>query len=107
MAEQSSVQKIRVKMRTWTAIELRGLPRGGELAVKAAVSGRIRILLLGQEDYDAFPENADALHDATTQSGLMFAQALPRTGDYFLVLDAREEPEARLVEVLVTARAGR
>ena len=107
MRKQSQTERILVKEDTWTVIALRGLPKGVSLTVEAKSSSRIRLVLLDEKGYEAFPETENNLFEGISENNLGFNQILTRKGDYFLVLDNRNEKHDTLVVVLITATIGR
>ena len=77
------------------------------LTVEAKSSSRIRLVLLDEKGYEAFPETENKLFEGISENNLGFNQILTRKGDYFLVLDNRNEKHDTLVVVLITATIGR
>jgi hypothetical protein len=87
----------------WKVARFRGLPRQGKLTVDVVTTGPIEILLFDLAGYRRFPSAERPLLRGTTADKFGFAMKLPRSGDYFLVIDNRAGEEPRRVSVHVKA----
>jgi hypothetical protein len=100
---QSSSFTLEVPAHGWKVARFRGLPRRGTLTVDVVTSGPVEILLFDVDGYRRFPSAERPLIRGSTADKFGFSARLPRSGDYFLVLDNRAGAEARQVSVAVTA----
>ncbi len=82
---------------------LRGLPAGAELSVEVSVSGPLAVALVDSAGAAAAEDGA--LFSATADGRLAFQLRLPRTTDYYLVLDNAEGATAQRFSARLVARA--
>ncbi len=103
--ERSASLNTEVGVGKWKAVKLRNLPKGVKLSIEIITDGAITLLLLDQKTYDSFPDINRPLLRSTTSTKFSFEFLIPRTGNYFAVLDNRAGNAARKVSILVTASA--
>ena len=105
-AEKSASFSREVAAGKWTGVRLRNLPKGASLATQVAIDGAVTVLLLDETGYRRLPEVDRPLFQGKTGDRLSFSILVPKTGDYYLVLDNRAGAEARKFTVDVKAAAG-
>ena len=88
---------------TWKTVRLRGLPRGGSLAVRVETSGPINVLLVHESELARFPKPVRPAFAGSLDRRLAFKVTLPVAGTYYVVLDNRKGAEARSVKLLIEA----
>jgi len=88
---------------TWKTIRLRGLPKGGSLAVRVETSGPINVLLVHESELARFPKPVRPAFAGSLDRRLAFKVTLPVAGTYYVVLDNRKGAEARSVKLLIEA----
>jgi hypothetical protein len=103
--EKSATIRLEVIAGSWTGARLQGLPAGGSLRLNVTTSGPITILLLGEEDYRAFPGRERPLFKGSADNRIGFEAALPESGDYYVIADNRQGAEPREVTVAMVARS--
>jgi hypothetical protein len=102
LAARVSVQA-EVAPSTWKTVRLRGLPRGGSLAVRVETSGPINVLLVHESELARFPKPVRPAFAGSLDRRLSFKVTLPVAGTYYVVLDNRKGAEARSVKLLIEA----
>jgi hypothetical protein len=88
---------------TWKTIRLRGLPKGGSLAVHVETTGPISVLLLHESQVARFPRPVRPAFAASLDRRLSFRVTLPVAGTYYVVLDNRKGTDARSIKILIEA----
>jgi hypothetical protein len=88
---------------TWKTIRLRGLPKGGSLAVRVETSGPINVLLVHESELARFPQPVRPAFAGSLDRRLSFKVTLPVAGTYYVVLDNRKGAEARSIKLLIEA----
>ena len=84
---------------------LGNLPKGAHVSIRVDASGDISELLIDQHDFEAFPKLKKPLFTGHTSDRLSFALRVPKSGNYFLIIDNRDGAEAREFTLAVTASA--
>lgn len=103
--KKSSTFTLEVAAGRWKSAHFQGLPRRGSLTLDIKSDGQISILLFDSEGYDRFPEAEDPLFQGQTADTFGFSLKLPKSGDYYLVIDNRAGTAARRVKIFVEAAA--
>ena len=88
----------------WKTIRLKNLPRGASVALEIISSDKIRVIIVDSVELKRFPKTR-ALFEASVDQKLGFSVIIPRTGDYYVILDNRTAAQARQVRVRVKAEA--
>ena len=102
LAVRASVQA-EVAASTWKSIRLRGLPKGGSLAVRVESSGPVSLLLIHESQLARFPKPVRPAFAASLDRRLSFRVTLPVAGTYYVVLDNRKGAESRSIRILFEA----
>lgn len=88
----------------WKTIRLKNLPRGASVALEIVSSDKIRVIIVDSTELKRFPKTR-ALFEASIDEKLGFSVVIPRTGDYYVILDNRAAAQTRQVKVRVKAEA--
>lgn len=87
----------------WKTVRLKSLPSGARMSLEIITSGKIRIIIVDGTELKRFPKTR-ALFEATVEKKLGFSVVIPRTGDYYVILDNRTSADARRLTLAVKAR---
>lgn len=72
------------------------------MSLQILASDKIRVIVVDSTELKRFPKTR-ALFEATVENKLGFSVIIPRTGDYYVVLDNRAGNEVRQVSLRVKA----
>ena len=81
------------------------LIEGAYLSISIQTGGSIKVWLIDKDDFSSFPVLHKPLFTGQTADKLTFGLRIPAAGNYYLVLDNRENDQKRKFTVDVTARA--
>ncbi len=101
--EKSTVFRMDIPAGKWKVAKFRGLPRRGSLSLDVVSSGPVEILLFDKAAYRRFPAIEDPLFRGKTTHKFGFTVVVPKSGDYYLVIDNRTGDQRRRVSVHVKA----
>jgi len=88
---------------SWQGVRLKNVPTGTQLEMKVVSDGAVEILLLDADQYARFPAAGGALFRGRTEQRLATTLRIPRSGDYYVLIDNRAGATARSVQVEVAA----
>lgn len=91
----------------WKAMRLKNLPKNASLGARIESSGSIEVILVHGDELKQFPAAVNPEFQGSVERTLSFSVAVPRAGDYFLILDNRRNTQARKVRILIRAEKGR
>lgn len=91
---------------THKTLRLRNLPKDAQIAVVVQTTGRIRVVMLTESDFERFPDPQDPVFVAPVERKLSIALTMPETGNYYVVFDNRKGIEERKVQMLIRAARG-
>lgn len=91
----------------WKAMRLKNLPKNASLGARIESSGNIEVILVHGDELKRFPAAVNPEFQGSVERTLSFSVAVPRAGDYFLILDNRRNTQARKVRILIRAEKGR
>ncbi len=87
----------------WKAVRLKNLPKGTALGIQVESSGPIDVILIHRDELKRFPAAVNPEFQGSVDRKLSFSVAIPKSGDYFVILDNRQHADARKVRVLIRA----
>lgn len=91
----------------WKAVRIRNLPKDASVSVAVETSGLIGIVFVHQGELKRFPESAKPTFQGSVDRKLSFRVAIPKAGNYYVILDNRRGTEKREVSLKIQAqRAG-
>lgn len=91
----------------WKAARLKDLPKDARVEVRVESSGSLDIILIHRDELKRFPAAVSPDFQGSTEKKLSFAVTIPRSGDYYVILDNRKNEEARKVRLLIRAERGK
>lgn len=95
-AEKSASVSLTVKAFKWSGIRLGNVNKEAVLTLNFSIDGNAKILLLDEEDYKKFPlQTLKPLFQSTTQDKLRFSIVAPKSSNYYLIVDNRENKKQR------------
>ncbi len=101
---------LQVNAGKWSLVRLRQVPRNGQLDVTVRSDGVISLMLVepasDSTDETALSGDATVLHRSEVSGEGSFALTIPRTGDYYLILDNRTGQVPRAVHVTASVSDG-
>ena len=86
----------------WKGVRLKSLPRGASVALSIESSDALRVIVVDSSELRRFP-NTRPLFSASMEKRLGFSVVIPRSGDYYVVLDNRKSSAPRQVKLNVKA----
>ena len=86
----------------WKGVRLKSLPRGVSVALSIESSDALRVIVVDSSELRRFP-NTRPLFEASMEKRLGFSVVIPRSGDYYVVLDNRKSTEPRQVKLNIKA----
>lgn len=87
------------------SMRLRNVASGMVMSIALRTSGRLLVALVGAHELKASPKNPRTLFRGAVERAMSFQVSIPKTGDYYLVLNNKRGSEP--LEVRVTIRAER
>lgn len=87
----------------WKAVRLKNLPKDTALGIQVESSGPIDVILIHRDELKRFPAAVNPEFQGSVDRKLSFSVAIPKSGDYFVILDNRQHADARKVRVLIRA----
>ncbi len=87
-------------------LRLRNLPKDAQIAVVVQTTGRIRVVMLTEADFQRYPNPEDPVFIAPVERKLSIALTMPETGNYYVVFDNTKGTEERKVQMLIRAARG-
>lgn len=91
----------------WKAVRLKNLPKDTALGIQVQSSGPIDVILIHRDELKRFPAAVNPEFQGSVDRKLSFSVAIPKSGDYFVILDNRQHAEARKVRILIRAERGK
>lgn len=91
---------------THKTLRLRSLPKDAQIAVVVQATGRIKVVMLTEADYQRYPNPEDPVFVAPVERKLSIALTMPETGNYYVVFDNTKGTEERKVQMLIRAARG-
>ena len=91
----------------WKGVRLRGLQKGGSLAVRIEASGPLVVLLVHESEIRKFPAGVKPSFAGSLERRLSFRLAVPLSGSYYVILDNRKGAEKRSLRLLIEALPAR
>jgi len=104
--EVSAETVVNLPAKSLRGVRLRNMPAGARVAARVVTDGDIRIFVVDAAALKNRTLARDALFAGRVRDALAFAFVIPKSSNYFLVLDNRAGGEARKVRVSLKARAG-
>lgn len=86
------------------SMRLRNLASGTVMSVAVRTNGRLLLALVGARELQASPKNPETLFRGVVERAMSFQVAIPRSGDYYLVLDNRRGSVPLKVQVTIRAK---
>jgi hypothetical protein len=87
-------------------LRLRSLPKDAQIAVVIQATGRIKVVMLTEADFQRYPNPEDPVFVAPVERKLSIALTMPETGNYYVVFDNTKGTEERKVQMLIRAARG-
>ncbi len=106
VGEASAETVVDLPAKSLRGVRLRNMPAGARVAARVVTDGEIRIFVVAAEALKNRTLARDALFAGRVRDALAFAFVIPKSANYFLVLDNRAGAGARKVRVSLKARAG-
>jgi len=91
----------------WKGARLKNLPKDAKVGVTVESSGSLDVILIHRDELKRFPAAVSPEFQGSTERKLSFSVVIPKAGDYFVILDNRQNTEARKVRLLIRAERGR
>lgn len=82
---------VQVPPATWKTARLKRLVEGATLSVTVRGRGAVDISILDLNDYQSYPEATRPLFKGRSYDNLSFSVTIPESGNYYLVLDNKEQ----------------
>jgi hypothetical protein len=99
-AAASIMFNVAVPSGKWKTTKLKNLPKGATVAVRIESTGSLVVALVNSRGYTKVSR---PLFAGQMEKDLSFAVEIPKTDDYFLVLDNRKGTQSRKVTITVQA----
>jgi hypothetical protein len=103
--EKSATVSSTVEAKSTLTTRLSNLIKDAYLSISIQTSGSIKVWLIDKDDFSSFPVLHKPLFTGQTEDKLTFGLRVPAAGNYYLVLDNRENNEKREFTIDVTAKA--
>ena len=88
------------------SMRLRNLASGMVMSIALRANGSLLVALVGAHELKASPKNPETLFRGAVERAMSFQVSIPRSGDYYLVLNNRRGSEPLKVQVTIrTERA--
>ena len=87
----------------WKTIRLRGLAKGGSLAIQIQSTGPIAVFVIHERELGRLPQPVEPLFAGSLERRLSFKVSLTLAGTYYVVLDNRKGAESRSVQLAIEA----
>lgn len=91
---------------THKTLRLRNLPKDAQIAVVVQTTGRIKVVMLTEADFQRYPDPQDPVFIAPVERKLSIALTMPETGNYYVVFDNTKGTEERKVQMVIRAARG-
>jgi len=91
----------------WKAVRLKNLPKDAAISIRVETSGPIDVIFVHRDELKRFPAAVNPEFQGSADRKLSFSVAVPKSGDYFVILDNRQHAQARQVRILIRAERGK
>jgi len=91
----------------WKSIRLRNLPQGAHVALEIRSDGEVMVSLVNSDDYRRFSDAVRPLFMGRLKDKLSFSVSIPKSDDYYLVIDNRLGRRSRAITVTAGAERGK
>lgn len=98
---------VEVPPEKWKAVRLKNLPMGAKVEVRVESSGSLDVILIHRDELKRFPAAVNPDFQGSAERKLSFSVVIPKVGDYYVILDNRQNTEARKVRLIIRAERGR
>jgi hypothetical protein len=87
----------------WKTVRLKDMPKDTSVAIEVESSGSIRVAFVHGDEIKRFPAAVTPQFQSNVDRKLSFGISIPRSGDYYLILDNRQGEQARKIRLLIRA----
>lgn len=88
----------------WKAVRLKNLPLAAKVTIQVeSADGGIDLIFIHGDELKRFPAAVNPAFQGTVERKLSFTVVVAKAGDYYVILDNRQNSEARKVKVLIRA----
>ena len=88
----------------WKGVRLKNLPQSAKVTIQVeSANGGIDLIFIHGDELKRFPAAVNPEFQGTVERKLSFTVVVARQGDYYVILDNRQNSEARKVKVLIRA----
>lgn len=88
----------------WKAVKLKSLPQGTKVSIQVeSENGSLDLIFIHGDELKRFPAAVSPEFQGSVERKLSFTAVVSKKGDYFIILDNRQNSEPRKARLLIKA----